>query len=41
MLPAANESANEQQNTRRANVVDLPISYATYVDCWVIVVGRF
>jgi uncharacterized caspase-like protein/Tfp pilus assembly protein PilF len=38
MFPA-NESVEQQPDSRRAEVVNLPTSYATYVDRWAIVVG--
>lgn len=34
-----NESVEQQLSSRRAEVVNLPTSYATYVDRWAIVIG--
>jgi len=39
MPSSNNESVEQQPNSRQAEMVNLPTSYATYVDRWAIVVG--
>ncbi|MEP0924366.1 caspase family protein [Leptolyngbya sp. ST-U4] len=39
MSSSNNESVDHQSGSRRAEMVNLPTSYATYVDRWAIVVG--
>ena len=39
MPSSNNESVEQQPDSRRAEMVNLPTSYATYVDRWAIVVG--
>lgn len=39
MSSSNQESADQQFGSRRAEMVNLPTSYATYVDRWAIVVG--